>query len=85
MRDYKAYIDNMASKEDFSQFVGYLLEDLQTDRSAWENNTLETYLSGIKNWTEDMNGYYINMGQPIPEKVDWRVFAAILVAAIMYE
>ncbi|MBD2757898.1 DUF7660 family protein [Spirosoma validum] len=85
MRDFKAQVDSISSKEDFTKFLGSLLEDLQSDRSSWENNTLDEYLDGIKSWTEDMDGYYINMGKPIPEDVNWRVFAEILTAATRYE
>ncbi|NEU70069.1 hypothetical protein GK091_24545 [Spirosoma agri] len=85
MRDFKTQVDSISSKEDFTKFLGTLLEDLQSDRSAWENNTLDEYLDGIKSWTEDMDGYYINMGEPIPENVNWRVFAEILTAATLYE
>ena len=85
MRDFKAQVDSISSKEDFTKFLGTLLENLQSDRSAWENNTLDEYLDGIKSWTEDMDGYYINMGKPIPENVNWRVFAEILTAATRYE
>jgi hypothetical protein len=35
-------------------------------------------------WTEDMSGF-INNGLPIPENVDWKTFAMILLAAKMYE
>ncbi|GAB4043468.1 DUF7660 family protein [Spirosoma jeollabukense] len=85
MRDFKVQVDSISSKEDFTRFLGTLLEDLQSDRSAWENNTLDEYLDGIKSWTEDMDGYYINIGKPIPENVNWRVFAEILTAATRYE
>lgn len=85
MRDFKAQVDSISSKEDFTKFLGTLLEDLQSGRSAWENNTLDEYLDGIKSWTEDMDGYYINMGKPIPEDVNWQVFAEILTAATRYE
>lgn len=85
MRDFTAQINNISSKEDFTKFLGSLLEDLQSNRSSWENNTLDEYLDGIKSWTEDMNGYYVNTDKPIPENVNWRVFAEILAAATMYE
>ncbi|GAB3785720.1 hypothetical protein GCM10028818_47830 [Spirosoma horti] len=85
MRDFTTQISNISSREDFTRFLGALLEDLQSDRSAWENNTLDEYLNGIKSWTEEVDGYYINMGKPILENVNWRVFAEILTAATMYE
>ncbi|ADB36928.1 DUF7660 family protein [Spirosoma linguale] len=85
MRELTAQVNNISSREDFIKFLSALLADLQADRSAWENNTLDKYLGGIKSWTEDMNGYYVNMGKPTPENVNWRVFAEILMAATIYE
>jgi hypothetical protein len=41
-------------------------------------------LEGIAIWTEDMDGYYHN-NKPIPENIEWKVFANILIAAKMYE
>jgi hypothetical protein len=32
-----------------------------------------------------MEGYYQNNKMPIPENINWKVFANILVAAKMYE
>jgi hypothetical protein len=42
-------------------------------------------LEGIAIWTEDMDGYYHNNNKPIPENIEWKVFANILIAAKMYE
>lgn len=30
-------------------------------------------------------GYYVNMGRPVPEQVNWRVFAEILIGGRVYE
>jgi hypothetical protein len=32
-----------------------------------------------------MDGYYQNNNIPIPENIDWKVFANILIGAKMYE
>jgi hypothetical protein len=44
-----------------------------------------TYLEAMQSWVEDMDGYYLNKGLQLPEKVDWKIFATILVAAKIYE
>ena len=85
MRDFTAQINNISSREDFTKFIGAMLEDFQSSPSSWENRTLGDYLDGIKSWTEDMDGYYSNVSLPTPKNVDWRVFATILIAATMYE
>jgi len=77
--------DQVVSKEDFVAFLGSLLQDLINNPAKWENNTLDRYLEAMQAWTVDMNGYYRNMGLPIPENVSWNVFAKILSAAVVYE
>lgn len=69
----------------FLEFLALLQEDFRKHGSQWENGTLPTYLEAMQAWTEDMDGYYLNTGQPIPENVPWQVFADILRAARVYE
>ncbi|HEY5751397.1 MAG TPA: hypothetical protein VIU12_35305 [Chryseolinea sp.] len=73
------------SKEDFIKFVGDLILDLKTNPNTWENKNLDDYLEALQRWTGDMEGYYINNNLPVPENVNWRIFADILMAARMYE
>ena len=79
------YVSSVKSKDDFTRFIDILVQDLQENPASWENKTLNDFLRAIQSWTEDMEGYYINNGLPIPENVDWRTFARILTAAKMYE
>jgi hypothetical protein len=62
-----------------------LIADLKNNPVYWENRNLESYLEAIADWTEDMEGYYQNTNQPIPNNINWKVFADILIAASMYE
>ncbi len=78
-------IEAIRSKDDFVNFVELLLKALKSDLNKWENKSLERYLEAIASWTRDMEGYYQNNNLPIPENVDWKVFANILIAATMYE
>lgn len=85
MRDLEKHHENVRTKEDFLVFMDVLLDDLKKNPSKWENITLSDYLEAVRNWTEDMDGYYINTNQPVPENVSWSVFADILSAARIYE
>lgn len=78
-------IDSIRTREDFVAFLESLLADLKQRPDEWENNTLESYLEAAAAWTNDMDGYYRNFNKPIPENVDWQVFANILLAAVVYE
>lgn len=75
----------ITTRQEFLTFLELLREDFREHSSEWENPTLPRYLEALQAWTADMDGYYRNMGQPIPENVSWQVFADILRAARVYE
>lgn len=83
--DLRKKIDMIDNKEDFIYFINLLAENLKNNPIEWSNNNLIDYLDAIANWTEDMDGYYVNNNLPIPTNVNWKVFANILVAAKSYE
>ena len=85
MVDFEKIIESIKSKDDFTEFVGILMQDFQNNKDEWENKTLDTYLQAIQHYTEDLDGYYISQNAPVPENVPWKVFAVILLAAKMYE
>ena len=76
-------LETIETKADFICFIELLINDLKS--AEWTNNSLESYLQAMADWTEDMEGYYQNNNIPIPQKIDWKVFANILIAAKMYE
>lgn len=73
------------TKQDLSQFVGALREDLATHPERWENPTLDRFLAAMEAWIEDMEDYYKNTGQPSADVPTWKTFGDILMAATMYE
>lgn len=85
MMNFDEIIDKMEDKSAFLSFLNLLRDDLENDQKNWTNITLAEYLEAMSGWVEDMEGYYLNNGISIPENVDWKVFANILVAAKMYE
>ncbi len=50
----------------------------QAARLAWQ-------LSAMASWIEDMDGYYKNIGELLPQTPSWRTLADILYASKMYE
>lgn len=77
--------DSIRSREDFVAFVKALSKDLHNNPASWENASLERFLEALGAWVEDMDGYYINQGKPVPQQPDWKVAADMLMAAKMYE
>jgi hypothetical protein len=52
--------------------------------SGWENRTLEQYLEALRAWLNDCDGYYENLGRPVPDN-GWEIIADALQAARSYE
>ncbi len=80
--------EKITNKEEFLNYLENLLAELKSNGGEWNNRTLESYLSAMIAWVDDMEGYYENMGVAHDvklERVNWRVFADILSAARIYE
>jgi hypothetical protein len=77
--------NSIRSREDLVGFVRALGKDLRDDPSSWENVSLERFLDAMGAWMEDMDGYYLNQGKPVPQQPDWKVMGDILMAAKIYE
>ena len=74
----------IVTRDDFILLVQQLLEEIDKNPKTWSNNTLHSFVSAIAAWVDDMDGYYLNTGQPVPDQVSWKVFADILCAARFY-
>jgi hypothetical protein len=71
---------------DKESFVNYLTSlAVESKNGTWENNDLPRYLAAMNAWVEDMEGYYINRGEKVPDQPTWKILADILRAATMYE
>ncbi len=78
-------VQRVDSRAALATFVRVLLSDLERGEVPWENATLPRYLEALSRWLEDMDGYYLGRGEPVPEQPSWRTLADILMAATMYE
>jgi hypothetical protein len=76
----------VTDRESFIKFLGLLIKDFQTNKTTWENDTLERFLETTESYAEDIQGYYDNTNQNINADVpSWKVFADILMGAKIYE
>jgi len=78
-------VEDVNSREDLIKFINQLRMDLQINKGKWENVTLEDYLEAMEAWVNDMDGYYLNINQPLPTQPSWKTIADILYASSMYE
>lgn len=82
--------NSIKTKDDFVQFLYQLSSSFEDGAQDWTNKTLQEFLEALASWSEDMDGYYDNMGLSTQvdlsgETVVWRVFADLLMAARVYE
>jgi hypothetical protein len=73
------------TRDDLVAFLAALRSDLVSNRAAWTNSDLTTFLDAMSAWTEDMDGFYANNGEDLGSLPPWRVLADILMAARVYE
>ena len=78
-------IDAINTREDLARFVLDLSEDYRKDPKSWENRDLTSFLTALSGWIMDMDGYFINQNQPVPEAPSWKTLAQMLAAAKQYE
>lgn len=78
-------VKKIQTRHDFISFVRALKQDYLQNPSSWENKDIESFLEAIASWVEDMEGFYINQGLPVPEKPDWKVLADIFMGGKLYE
>ena len=76
---------HQVDRRDIKALIDRLLRELPSSSSEdWANRSLETYLEAMAAWLEDAEGYYANMGRPIPSNA-WEIIADALQAARGYE
>lgn len=78
-------VDNINSREDFVQFVLEMSRQFREGRAPWGNRDLGDFLEALAGWVQDMDAFYVNRGQSVPDNPDWRTYASILAAARIYE
>lgn len=76
---------DIQNREDFIQFIRNLSDDVAQSPDNYENLTTSDLLSSAAAWTEDMDGYFSNLGLSTPPVANWDLIAAIFIAALNYE
>lgn len=72
-------------RAELAGFLDQLADSLLEEPERWENDTLESFLRGWSAWLVDMDGYFLNRGEPVPDTPSWQLIAQMLLAARVYE
>ncbi len=77
--------DDVTGRHELAAFLNELLAQVQESPAAVPNSTVAEFLSGASGWVEDLDGYFLNRGEPVPDQPTWALVAAIFAAATIYE
>lgn len=72
------------TKQEFLNELANLRNQYITSPKQIENLSVPKFLEAMSGFIADIEGFYQNKNQPVPE-IDWQVFSDILKAASMYE
>jgi hypothetical protein len=78
-------IKNIKTKEHFIDFINILINDTNEIPSEWEDTSVTSYLESMQSWVEDLEGYYDNTKQEIPQDINWNFIATLLYVGKIYE
>ena len=70
---------------DLADLIDQLRDNLKEDPDSWENPNLDRFLESLAAWTRDMDGVFLNRGEPVPEVPSWGLIGDMLLAAKIYE
>ena len=77
--------EDVTDRASLVAFVNELSLALRAAPQSSENPTVERYLEALSAWIDDMDGYFLNRGKPVPSEPTWALVAAMLDAARVYE
>lgn len=80
-----AEIQTIRSREQLAAFLRGMVAELRGQPGTWQNGDLPSFLSAMAAWVEDMDGYYANRGEDVPDAPTWQTLRDILSAARVYE
>ena len=83
--DMQSQINDINTREDLVRFIDEMRSTYKKNKGAWSNKDLPSYLEAMSAWIGDMDGYYENINETLPDKPTWKMFAQILAAATIYE
>jgi hypothetical protein len=73
------------TRAELAGFIDQLADSYLENPELWENDTIESFLRAWSAWLNDMDGYFLNRGEVVPETPSWQLVAQMLLAARVYE
>lgn len=76
---------SVQTRGDLIRYLADLSESVRVGERRVENERATDLLSAASAWVADMDGYFLNLNEPIPDSPDWGLIASIFTAALVYE
>lgn len=77
--------ESIRTREQLAKFISDLAGEARSRPTAWENLDLPAFLEALAAVTQDMDGYFANRGEAVPEPPTWSTLGEMLIAATIYE
>jgi cytochrome c-type biogenesis protein CcmH/NrfG len=77
--------EKVTSRQEFSEFIARLRDDLREKPERWENTTLEAYLDSLAAYAIAIQSAYRNAGIEFSDEPTWKLLAQIMAGAAVYE
>ncbi|WP_282697157.1 hypothetical protein [Streptomyces sp. CC208A] len=85
MVDIQQMVEGIETREELAEFLRLATEDLKSNPQAWENDSLESFLSAWSAWVTDCPGWFSARGEMTPDIPDWKLIGRMVLAARVYE
>ena len=85
MMDLHEQVHSIQQRDDLIAFVRALSTGARSQPEQWQNRDLAAYLDALAAWMEDTDGYFLNVGEPVPDQPTWKMIGQGLLAATAYE
>ncbi|WP_446685219.1 DUF7660 family protein [Kribbella deserti] len=82
--DLQARVDAVRGPDDLAALLEAMVTSFRSEPELWQNATLPSYLEGGANWLRDIDGYFHNHGEGVPETPSWALIGQLLLAASIY-
>jgi hypothetical protein len=77
--------ESVRTRDDLAAYLAELAGKARGGEVAVENADSVAFLEAASAWVADMDGYFLNRGEPVPQHPSWSLVAMIVSAGLAYE
>lgn len=78
MEEHIEMLGKIKNKSDFLKFMQLYIPTI-------EDLSIRDYLESVASWVEDMDGYYKNTNQEMPQNINWDFISTLFYVGSIYE